>query len=379
MSLKALAKLTVDGKVIGYVITNTKKKETTSILLNKLRGVHQMFKVENLTIENGVFKVTDCADKKFPMVNTNGLTLVPGLFILAKEGNVFHFVTHVGQYGKGSIDDIIVRARFAPLINACICQKSKGEFYIRGTKTEIPEIKSEKIVPNKYLLDNVPLLNVIRVYHVGTMDISKKNLDSYEGSGLSVTNCPDAWQRINKGFTGGDTWELRKEKGKLVDYHALTKEQKAKIYKWGVVKQLVKPTKVYEVETCDDYVMSFDTKKAALVEAEDMYEDEALNYIKEINGYIGTEALIKLTYARPTTQLLNPIDLLSTLYFEQLYPNVDGIWWEDEYDPYSYSAPRGVIFNTKLHTWQKAKAGEYAEELEDGLQDILDNEEYYGY
>ena len=44
-------------------------------------------------------------------------------------------------------------------------------------------------------------------------------------------------------------------------------------------------------------------------------------------------------------------DLLTTFYVEQVL-NWDGIYWDDRYDPYDYSAPRAVIFNSKLNSFQ---------------------------
>ena len=43
-------------------------------------------------------------------------------------------------------------------------------------------------------------------------------------------------------------------------------------------------------------------------------------------------------------------DLLLTVYVEN-ETDYDGIWWNDELDVSKYSAPRGVIFNSKLKEW----------------------------
>ena len=47
-------------------------------------------------------------------------------------------------------------------------------------------------------------------------------------------------------------------------------------------------------------------------------------------------------------------DILLTVYLEN-NTEYDGIWWEEELDVLKYSAPRGVIFNSKLKTWDIKK------------------------
>lgn len=34
-----------------------------------------------------------------------------------------------------------------------------------------------------------------------------------------------------------------------------------------------------------------------------------------------------------------------------MYNGVDGVWWNEEYDPDGYSAPRGGIFPGKVVEW----------------------------
>lgn len=49
----------------------------------------------------------------------------------------------------------------------------------------------------------LPVKTLKGLYHVGTLDASKKR-DGYEGAGLSVSTHPDAWKRIAKGHVTGD-------------------------------------------------------------------------------------------------------------------------------------------------------------------------------
>ena len=55
-------------------------------------------------------------------------------------------------------------------------------------------MKSKCLIDNNLKFNNFPF----PLYHVGSMDISKKTRNSYEGNGLSVSICPSAWESIAK-------------------------------------------------------------------------------------------------------------------------------------------------------------------------------------
>jgi hypothetical protein len=48
------------------------------------------------------------------------------------------------------------------------------------------------------------------------------------------------------------------------------------------------------------------------------------------------------------------LDFLAFAYAEDVL-HLDGVWWNDRLDVLAYSAPRGVIFNAMLPTWQKKR------------------------
>lgn len=224
----------------------------------------------------------------------------------------------------------------------------------------------------------LPVLTILRVFHVGTMDIEKKKKGSYEGAGLSVSNCPGAWQRINKGNTYGEVWEIRKDAGVFVDYHEISQEAKEEIIKWGQENELVERCTIYrfsnysdeiEAEYYEDYTDEAEAKAIA--------EDIEQEYETDYNGYKATQKLKKLSFQEEFQQCLYPFELLVTSYVEQKVLDVDGIWWEDTYSPMQYSAPRGVIFNSRLKSWEVKKDGEFEEEIDYEKQDILSCEEEY--
>lgn len=93
---------------------------------------------------------------------------------------------------------------------------------------------------------NLVTLSVKQVNHVGTMDIMRKRQGSHEGSGLSVTNCPNAWGKINS-HTQGTTWTLSKETGILVDFYGtiVQEDVQEELEDWGIVEGYVTHVKAF--------------------------------------------------------------------------------------------------------------------------------------
>ena len=182
------------------------------------------------------------------------------------------------------------------------------------------------------------------LYHVGTMDLSKKSRFSLEGNGLSVSNCPDAWCAITEGFTHGDYFKLSKPDLQLLDYYALTSEEVEEIQNWAIQHGYVLRGSLYksiswneEGSECYSLFQSFDE---ALMEAD---EDE--ERVIMVPGLLPTQKLLDQSLVQ--VELLHIPYIITELYTEQVL-NYDGIYWDEVLDISSYSAPRGVIFNSKL-------------------------------
>ena len=185
----------------------------------------------------------------------------------------------------------------------------------------------------------------IRVlYHVGTMDYSRKRKDSHEGDGLSVSICPEVWERITEGYSHGATHTLYKENPRLLDYYALTSEQKSEVSEWGKSQGYVQETILYKAifydEDGKEYYSLHLSREEALEESEET---------EEIQGLIPTEKLKAETYTN--IDLISVFDVVLEKYTEQVL-GYDGIYWDEELDVFGYSAPRGVIFNSRLVSFQ---------------------------
>jgi len=200
--------------------------------------------------------------------------------------------------------------------------------------------------------NNIPVINLKKVYHVGSMDINKKSSTSHEGSGLSVSVNPNEWQKINP-RTSGDLFELTKENGTFCDRHKLNKLNKETIIAWGVEHQYVTQQVTYRYYYYDDELESevyqeFSTIEQAQQEAD---EDGDIRPYKQ-----GLQPTQKLEHASQQSKIdtSSAFDYLLTVYVEQV-TDFDGVWWNDKLDVSKYSAPRGVIFNNKLNSWKVNK------------------------
>lgn len=182
------------------------------------------------------------------------------------------------------------------------------------------------------------------LYHVGTMDIAKKSKFSHEGNGLSVSNCPDAWRRITKGLTHGKTFMLWKRSMKLLDFYILTAEEKTEIQRWAVSNGYVEEATLYKSITWNEFGEEFfslyESYEEALTEADN--EEER---VQPVDGLLPTQKMKDTSMVH--IELLQVRDFITALYTEQVL-NYDGIYWDELLDEGVYSAPRGVIFNSKL-------------------------------
>lgn len=191
------------------------------------------------------------------------------------------------------------------------------------------------------------------VYHVGRLDQPKRSGSfSYEGSGLSVSLHPDAWRRIARGQVSGDTWVLKKAKPKFL---LATKTNKEKAVEWAVKNGWIDEAMRYRVSWFDDEMSDtmsteFDSFEEAQVEAEDRgVEPEA------VKSYVlakkGIDYWRQAFQSEPDNSMAAEFAIL---WFAE-ERGYDGVWWNDKLDPNRLSAPRGVIFQSKLGEWSKQK------------------------
>lgn len=195
----------------------------------------------------------------------------------------------------------------------------------------------------------LPLVMKRELRHVGSMDPARKRAGSYEGAGLSVSECPDEWRIIGRGHVGGPTWQLRGD-GAFIDAHALNDEQSAAVLAWGEREGLVTPASMWKVTWFDD---ELDREMSALYASRDEALEESYEgaELSVIEGYVATRELeIKQAGGREVPSVLVRDLVLSEL--SSRVPMICGVWWDDELNVAAYSAPRGVIHLEGLAAWK---------------------------
>jgi hypothetical protein len=196
-----------------------------------------------------------------------------------------------------------------------------------------------------------------KLWHVGSMDVKHKQEGSLEGSGLSVSVNPEEWMQIAE--IGGDTWELTKPGNRFLNFHRLSKQQRQQIMAWGVENGYATEVSgawrlvYYDSETDEERYMEFLSKEEAEAELGNYGDDEK---VVPVDGKTvsGTDKLKQRTKNPHADETAVAFDLLVTVYAEDEL-DCDGVWWQDTLDPASLSAPRGVIFPSKLKSWKAKK------------------------
>lgn len=194
-------------------------------------------------------------------------------------------------------------------------------------------------------------------FHVG--DITKKEKKrSFEGSGLSVSMNPDAWRKIAR--LNGETYLVHKKSPLFLDIHALSLEKRKSIFNWGIIEgYLTEGEKwVYRYDDEDEPMyMSFlsyeDWLKHMGLDPNDSLDQEEISKsdITRVTCFLGTDKL----YQEAGWDLGNEPSLAETfciLRYADEVLEIDGVYWSDILDVYRYSAPRAVIFQSRLHEWK---------------------------
>lgn len=199
----------------------------------------------------------------------------------------------------------------------------------------------------------VAIAHLPPIYHVGALKKSQKNRYSLEGKHLSVSTNPIAWQYI-AGINSDIGWKFSKtgERPLFFDVLATSDSECEKIVTWGVEQGLVKRAPLFSVTKDsefddEDRCMFFRTLRAAKKEA---LEDEKID---RIDWIIGTKDLQQRVRNAPLRLLHGKTaeDALAMVWAE--VHEFDGVWWDEEYDPQDYSAPRGCLF--RLDEWKRTQ------------------------
>ena len=238
--------------------------------------------------------------------------------------------------------------------SANISELMNGE--VVGINPKHPDGPSAKTATTKAFneaKDGLPVKTLKGLYHVGTLDASKKR-DGYEGAGLSVSTHPDAWKQIARGHVTGDTHSATKEGNKFLDAHGLSDAHNEQIKQWALENDYLAQQETvtvcyYDDEMEDDLCSTFNSMADA--EAEYDEELEHMDVSVDKGGIVPTDKLKKET-RQNRIDSTGVLEFVLPIFAEQ--QGLDGVWWQDKLDVQRYSAPRGVIVPSKIKSWKFA-------------------------
>lgn len=226
----------------------------------------------------------------------------------------------------------------------------------------------------------LPTLARRRVTHLGTLDPRLRGqgaggATSLEGHHLSVSTCPQAWREI--ACLGGVTaLTLHRERGRFLDVHRARRQPELMraAVKLDLARDWCVPGQVWRVQEGERYFESLTLqdacsellldswadataqvldRHAARAENLEVYRDLRLAGVPilRVEQPRGTALLADLT-GLCDAMLLDAAQGLLTAWAEE--HGLDGLWWTDRLDVNHYSAPRGLIFNSRLAAWKVA-------------------------
>lgn len=221
----------------------------------------------------------------------------------------------------------------------------------------------------------IPILSLPKVFHVGTLDRDQRHSDgssSFEGHCLSVSLHPRAWTQIAK-LGGRETFALERSSspGAFIDYLSIESDPvtldavRKTAAKAGYARE-VQAWRAWMTDEDGDWrYMILETEAEAIAEATSC--GDGLEDLEAPRGHKPVEAV---AHHRATPALLQRIGfnldgLDATPYAlmviaDDIWPEVDGMWWLEDFNPSALSAPRGGIFPSRLDAWASrlAKPGE---------------------
>lgn len=203
--------------------------------------------------------------------------------------------------------------------------------------------------------------------HIGTLRAEDKcaSGDSFEGHGLSVSECPDAWEAIAR-LGGSPRWRLQcvSRTPEFMDWHATSQEQRADILEWGISKGLVELCTVHRVYEHDSErgefrCMSFSDANAAQEEfdflaAEHIGKPDTAPRLERHDGHQLTARGLERVMRRAASPD-EAAELCAVLYVEECAQVLCGVYWSDRLEPENLSAPRAVIVPGWLQKFEATK------------------------
>lgn len=186
---------------------------------------------------------------------------------------------------------------------------------------------------------------------------------SFEGVGLSVSVHPDAWSSIAR--LGTTVFSLERTDGEVGRFALHGKAASSAAARWSLEEGWAALATAWEVSYCDDE--SGDRRSFICTSADDaaaeadglegqepeIAEVETLTASARMEArwhsyFAGADRSMPLSPYLVETEVVN-------LWVAAVRPDLDGVWWNDRFDPASLSAPRGVILPHAAPRWQPVR------------------------
>ena len=203
----------------------------------------------------------------------------------------------------------------------------------------------------------IPLVTFTHIFHVGDLEGEPAIHDaSHEGKCLSVSIHPEEWAEIAQ-LGGGETYRLERDTPLLlVDCHRIKKPQMAEIMKQAESIGLVSPLTMWKSWTSDEsgeWCFSlYGSKIEADAANEETEKEEGNPGVSPTEEFAASPALNSYWHARNTdpTRQMSPFEVRDAVlaFAVEHTTALDGLWWQDDYDPAGLSAPRGGLFQRTL-------------------------------
>ena len=203
-----------------------------------------------------------------------------------------------------------------------------------------------------------PTRSLHTVYHVGDLSGERKRpYLSYEGAGVSVSQHPDIWRNLIRTTGDGEfdaaatTYELTTDGATFYDAIPGGPPRES-VIEWAFANDFVQEQDGFEVrwrQNASHIEMPFldrdRAEREAAVEGRTLHETSLL-ILDEYGRRYWEHA-----FQQPLTEA-NPLVIrdLTPVWYAEAH-GFDGVWWDEQLAPATYSAPRGVVFQSRLDEW----------------------------
>jgi hypothetical protein len=224
-----------------------------------------------------------------------------------------------------------------------------------------------------------PKIHLSVVWHVGTMDVKQKRKDSMEGNALSVSIHPHAWSGIAR-CSSSICFEITETSRRHLEFADILKIRSDSRHSHlrdaltlrAIQDGYLVPSIVFQLEYQDDELdetcfMRFRTKTEALLEAGGSEYSDSISQVEILTG----TAAFCVAHKLREDPVQDHRELAWMSILQNLCPELNGVWWNELFDPGIYSAPRGGLFLDRHNLCIKRKA---LAEVFDADEDPIDIE-----